>query len=114
MRIGEARLEHDDFVLAAGIGGQAGVAGVLAAFGVEGAQVGSAVSPPEPVPPVADVGGVADAARSPTVIGVAKEVVVVPQGDAQAAVPIVQPVLAGGVVDEDQLHRLARWAGIWS
>jgi hypothetical protein len=53
---------------------------------------------------MANVSGITDVFWPPAVIGVADEVVVVPHGEAQVAVTVGQPVLAGGVVDEDQLH----------
>ena len=110
--IGIAGLEQDDLVLAAGVGGQAGVPGVLTALGVQGRQSGPAVGAAEPRPPVADVRAVADAIRPPAVVGVGDEGVVVPQGQPQAAVAVVQPVLAAGMVDEDQLHRLGGRVGV--
>ncbi len=117
--VGEAGLEHDDLVLAAGVAAQARVAAVLPAFGVQRSQVGVAVWPGEPVVPMADFGVVADGLRArilisrpPTVVGITDKVAGVAQGDAQAAVAVAQPVLAGGVMDEDELDRRGRRRGI--
>jgi hypothetical protein len=42
----------------------------------------------------------------PAVIGIGHKVVVVPKGNAQPAVLIREPVLATGMVDEDEFDRL--------
>ena len=66
----------------------------------------------EPFLPVGDVGAIADRIRSPAVVRVADEVVVFTQFQAEVAIAVGQPVLAGRVVDEDQLHRLIGWVGV--
>ena len=62
---------------------------MLVVFCVEPGKIGDTASSPEPAPPVANISVVADVVGSPTVVGVTDEVVVVPQGDAQAAVVII-------------------------
>ncbi len=112
--IGEARFEHDDLVLAARVGQLARVPRVLLAQVVERIQVHGAIRAVKPLRPVQDVGAIADAVWPPAVVGVADEVVVVPQSEAQVAVAIGQPVFSSRVVDEDQLDHLVRWVGVVS
>ena len=123
VRIGEARLEEDDLVLAAGIGRQARpgaiVPDVLAALVVQRLGDRRAVGTGEPLGPVGDVRPTANALRSPAIVGGAHIVVAIAQGDAQPAVGSIpvrigEPVPTGGMVDKDQLDRgggLARVIG---
>ena len=106
-RVREAGFEDHDPVLSARVGGEAGVpaGGVLAGFVEEGGEVPGRLRAPEPRPPVTDVGGRSYSVGPPAVVGVADEVVVLPQGDAQPAVIVGKPVLAGGMVDEDNFDR---------
>jgi hypothetical protein len=110
--VGKAGFEHNDLVFAAGIGHCAGVGRVLFVVVVQGLRVPGAVRAAEPEPPMADVGVVADAVRPPTVVGIADEVMVAAQSYSQFAMFIVQPVLAAGMMDENQFDRPIRGSGI--
>jgi len=55
-----------------------------------------------------NIGIITDTIRSPSVVCIADEIIIVAQGDSQTAVPIVQPVRAAGVMDENQFHDTIR------
>ncbi len=101
VRVRIAGLEHNDFVLATGVGHWTGVVGVLVGRVVQGAQIGTAARTAKPAPPVPNVCIRTDAIGSPIVISVADVVVVVPQCGAQVTIAVVEPVVSNRMVDED-------------
>ena len=108
----EAGLEHDDLVLAARVGQGARVRGMLLGFVEQRVHVGWGVAAGKPFRPVGDVGAVADGFRSPAVVGVADEIVVLVERPAEVAVAVGQPVFAGGMMDEDELDHFIRWVRV--
>ena len=94
VRVGVARLEHDYLVLAAGVGGQPGVG----ASSVRSRRRARTyrwrwTGPRNHVHQWPMSVCVAYAVRTPAVVGVAHEVVVISQGQPKAAVRVLQPVL---------------------
>ena len=51
---------------------------------------------------MANICAAADGVRSPAVVRIADEVIVVPQSYAQTAVAVAEPVAAAGMMNEDQ------------
>ena len=110
--VGEARFEHDDPVLTAGIAHLPRVRGVRVAASVERPRVRCALRPREPLGPVENVRPVPDGVRAPAVVCVAGEIVVLPEGPAQSAMAVGEPVFPAGVVDEDEFHGFFRGGGV--
>ena len=101
--VGEAGLEHDDLILATGVCEGARVTGVLRILRKQSGHVRGRIPAGEPFRPVGDVGAVADVVWAPAVVSIADEIIVLAEGESQPAVVVTKPVLAGGMVDEDQL-----------
>jgi len=108
----EARLEHDDRVLAAGVRERARVRGILSALAKQRGHVGRRAVAGKPFGPVGNVGAVADGFRPPAVVRVTDEIVVLVERLPEVPVTIGQPVLPGGVMDEDKLDGAIRRIGV--
>ena len=113
-RVRETGFEHDDLVLAAGVRQAARVGRILFAFIEKRVHISGCFTAAEPFHPVWDVGAVADAVRPPAIVGIADEVVVLTERAPQVTVAIRQPVLTGGVMDEDEFYRLTRRVRIFT
>src|SRR5665811_271724 len=103
-RVRKARLEHHDLVCATRIRirGKTCVTRVLSEFVVQSLHIGIAFRSAEPVPPITRICPVADYVRSPTVVRIADEVVVVLERNTQTAVLVCWPGCAGGRVCENE------------